>query len=37
VNTQCLYDARVHSGLETAGVLAAHPDLFRQPVAHLVS
>lgn len=37
VATACLYDARAHSGLETAGVLAVHPDLFRQPVAHLVS
>lgn len=37
VTTTCLYDARVHSGLETAGVLAAHPDLFRHPVNHLVS
>jgi hypothetical protein len=36
VATMCLYDARTHSGLETAGVLAAHPDLFRHPVAHLV-
>ena len=37
VATACLYDARAHSGLETAGVLAVHPDLFRHPVAHLVS
>jgi len=37
VSTVCLYDARVHTGLETAAVLALHPDLFRQPVAHLVS
>jgi transcriptional repressor of dcmA and dcmR len=37
VATMCLYDARAHSGLQTAGVLAVHPDLFRQPVAHLVS
>jgi transcriptional repressor of dcmA and dcmR len=37
VTTMCLYDARVHSGLETAGVLAVHPDLFRHPVEHLVS
>jgi len=37
VTTMCLYDARAHSGLETAAVLALHPDLFRQPVAHLVS
>jgi len=37
VATMCLYDARAHSGLETAGVLAVHPDLFRHPVAHLVS
>lgn len=37
VATMCMYDARTHSGLETAGVLALHPDLFRQPVAHLVS
>ncbi len=37
VATMCLYDARAHSGLETAGVLATHPDLFRHPVAHLVS
>jgi excisionase family DNA binding protein len=36
VATMCLYDARTHSGLETAGVLATHPDLFRHPVAHLV-
>lgn len=37
VATTCLYDARAHSGLETAGILAVHPDLFRHPVAHLVS
>ena len=37
VTTMCLYDARLHSGLETAGVLAVHPDLFRHPVDHLVS
>ena len=37
VATMCLYDARAHSGLETAGVLAVHPDLFRHPVTHLVS
>lgn len=37
VSTMCMYDARTHSGLETAAVLALHPDLFRQPVAHLVS
>jgi transcriptional repressor of dcmA and dcmR len=37
VHTMCLYDARAHSGLETAGVLAVHPDLFRHPVAQLVT
>ena len=37
VTTMCLYDARAHSGVETAGVLAAHPDLFRQPVHHVVT
>jgi len=37
VATVCMYDARSHSGLETTAVLALHPDLFRQPVAHLVS
>jgi len=35
--TACLYDARIHSGLDTARLLRVHPDLFRQPVAHLVS
>jgi excisionase family DNA binding protein len=35
--TTCLYDVRTHSGLETAGLLRVHPDLFRQPVGHLVS
>lgn len=37
VATACLYDARTHSGLETTGVLALHPDLFRHPVARFVS
>jgi len=37
VATMCLYDARAHSGLETAGVLALHPDLFRHPIGHLVN
>jgi len=37
VATVCMYDARVHSGLETAAVLTLHPDLFRHPVANLVS
>jgi transcriptional repressor of dcmA and dcmR len=37
VGTACLYDARSHSGLETAQLLRLHPDLFRHPVAHLVS
>jgi len=37
VATMCLYDARVHSGLETAAVLARHPDLFRHPIAHVVN
>jgi excisionase family DNA binding protein len=37
VATTCLYDARLYSGLETARLLGIHPDLFRQPVAHLVS
>jgi transcriptional repressor of dcmA and dcmR len=37
VVTMCLYDARAHSGVETAGLLALHPDLFRQPVNHLLS
>lgn len=37
VATMCLYDARAHSGEETAAVLALHPDLFRHPVAHVVS
>jgi transcriptional repressor of dcmA and dcmR len=37
VATACLYDARIHSGLEMARLFQAHPDLFRQPIAHLVS
>lgn len=37
VATTCLYDARTHSGLETAHLLRLHPDLFRHPVAQLVS
>ena len=37
VATACLYDARIHSGLETARLLGVHPDLFRHPVAHLLS
>jgi DcmR-like sensory protein/helix-turn-helix protein len=37
VATMCLYDARAHSGLETAAVLALHPELFRHPVAHVVN
>jgi transcriptional repressor of dcmA and dcmR len=37
VATVCLYDARAHSGLETAAVLAVHPDLFRHPIAHVVN
>jgi transcriptional repressor of dcmA and dcmR len=36
VATMCLYDARLYSGLETARLLGIHPDLFRQPVTHLV-
>ena len=35
--TACLYDARLHSGLETARLLGVHPDLFRHPVTHLLS
>src|SRR5436190_16143988 len=37
VTTACLYDARRHSGLETARVVQRHPDLFRYPIAHFVS
>ncbi len=37
VATACLYDARCHSGLETARLLRRHPDLFRHPFAHFVS
>lgn len=37
VATACLYDARAYSGVETAELLRAHPDLFRVPVDHLVS
>ena len=37
VTTACLYDARSHSGLETARLVQGHPDLFRQPIAHFVS
>jgi len=37
VTTTCLYDARNHSGLETARLVQAHPDLFRRPIAHFVS
>jgi len=37
VATACLYDARLHSGLDTARMLQAHPDLSRHPVARLVS
>jgi transcriptional repressor of dcmA and dcmR len=37
VATVCLYDARAHSGLETAAVLAVHPDLFHHPIPHVVS
>ncbi len=35
--TTCLYDARRHSGMETAALLRIHPDVFRHSVAHLVS
>ena len=35
--TACLYDARNHSGVETAALLRMHPDLFRHPVGHLVA
>ena len=37
VTTACLYDARSHSGLETARLVQRHPDLFRRPIAHFVS
>ena len=37
VTTACLYDARIHSGLETARLVQRHPDLFRHPIAHFVS
>jgi hypothetical protein len=37
VATACLYDARAHSGLETARLLRIHADLFRHPVGRLVS
>jgi transcriptional repressor of dcmA and dcmR len=36
VATTCLYDARLYSGLETVRLLGIHPDLFHQPVTHLV-
>ena len=37
VATVCLYDARTLSGLQTTRLLQRHPDLFRHPIAHLVS
>ena len=37
VTTACLYDARSHSGLETARLVQHHPDLFRQPIAEFVN
>ena len=37
VTTMCLYDARAHSGVETASLLQLHGDLFRHPVDRLVS
>ena len=37
VATACLYDARSHSGLETARLVQRHPDLFRHPIAQFVS
>jgi excisionase family DNA binding protein len=37
VATACLYDVRRHSGLETTRLLELHPDLFRHPIADLVS
>ena len=37
VATVCLYDARSHSGLETARLVQRHPDLFRHPIARFVS
>ncbi len=37
VATACLYDARRHSGLETARLVQRHPDLFRHPIAQFVS
>jgi excisionase family DNA binding protein len=37
VATACLYDARRHSGLETARLVQRHPDLLRHPIAHFVS
>ena len=37
VTTACLYDARNHTGLETARLIQRHPDLFRRPIAHFVS
>jgi len=36
VTTLCLYDARRVSGVESARMLHAHPDLFHDPVATLV-
>jgi hypothetical protein len=37
VATACLYDARSHSGLEAVRLLELHPDLFRHPIADLVT
>jgi len=37
VETLCLYDARAHTGVETAAVLRLHPDLFHHPIDQLVS
>jgi transcriptional repressor of dcmA and dcmR len=37
LDTTCLYDARMYSGLETARLLEVHPDLFRERGVHLVS
>ena len=37
VTTACLYDARRHSGLETARLIQHHPDLFRRPIAQFLS
>ena len=37
VTTACLYDARSHSGLETARLIQHHPQLFRHLLARFLS